>query len=80
MSYSVCFASCNLVLPTPIIVRKGFYLVPYGESSSIFEQGCAVSALQLRALNRDASGKVTRYDFGMKLFCNARTPGAERAV
>jgi hypothetical protein len=65
----------------PQDVPKGFYLVPYGESSSsVDEQGWAVSAPQLRALNRDASGKVTRYQFGMKLLCDARTTGAERAV
>jgi hypothetical protein len=65
----------------PQDVPKGFYLVPYGESSStIDEQGWAVSDPELRALNRDASGKVTRCGFGMNLFCNARTAGAERAV
>ena len=62
-------------------VPKGFYLVPHGESSStIDEAGWAVSDPELRPLNRDASGKVTRYGFGMKLLCNARTGGAERAV
>jgi hypothetical protein len=65
----------------PQDVPKGFYLVPYGESSStIYEQGWAVSDPVLRALSRDASGKVTRYGFGMKLLCSARTAGAERAV
>lgn len=65
----------------PQDVPKGFYLVPGGESSStIDEQGWAVSDPELRALNRDASGKVTRYAFGMKLLCNARAAGAERAV
>ena len=65
----------------PQDVPKGFYLVPYGESSStIDEQGWAVSDPELKALARDASGKVTRYGFGMKLLCNARVGGAERAV
>jgi hypothetical protein len=65
----------------PQDVPKGFYLVPYGDSSStIDEAGWAVSDPKLRALSRDASGKVTRYGFGMRLLCSARAAGAERAV
>jgi hypothetical protein len=63
----------------PQDVPKGIHLVPYGKSLSIYEQGWAVSDPELKALNRDASGKVTRYEFGMKLFCNAHT-GGHRAV
>jgi hypothetical protein len=64
----------------PKDVPKGLHLVPYGTSQSIYEQGWAVSDPELRALNRDASGNVTRYEFGMKLVCNARTTGGQRAV
>lgn len=63
----------------PQDVPKGLYLIPYGKSESIYEQGWAVSDPELKAINRDASGKITRYEFGMKLFCNARK-GAHHAV
>jgi hypothetical protein len=57
--------------------QRAFISFPYGEnSSSVHGQGWAVSAPQLRALHRHARGKVTRYEFGMKLLCDARTTGA----
>ena len=51
-------------------VPKGLLIIPHGKSDKLNEQGWAVSDPELKALGRDSSGKVTQYEFGMKLFCN----------
>jgi hypothetical protein len=51
-------------------VPKGLLIIPHGKSDTLNQQGWAVSDPELKALERDATGKVTRYEFGMKLFCN----------
>jgi len=57
-------------------VPKGILIIPYGTSDEIYEQGWAVSDPELKVIQRDASGKVTRYEFGMKLFCHVGSTGA----
>jgi hypothetical protein len=64
----------------PQDVPKGLHLIPFGRDEPLYEQGWAVSGPELKALARDASGKVTRYEFGMKLFCSARVLGGQRAA
>jgi hypothetical protein len=64
----------------PQDVPKGLLLIPYGKNDPMFEPGWAVSDPELKALSRDASGKVTRYQFGMKLFCSVRAPANQRAA
>jgi hypothetical protein len=64
----------------PQDVPKGLHLIPFGRDEPIYEQGWAVSDPELKALARDASGKVTRYEFGMKLRCSARVPSGPRAA
>ena len=59
-------------------VPKGLLIIPHGESDPFFDQGWAVSDPELKAVQKDEKGKVTRYEFGMKLFCHVRdTAGAE---
>jgi hypothetical protein len=53
-------------------VPRGLLIITYGKSDPLYEQGWAVSDPELKALARDASGKVTQYEFGMKLFCTVR--------
>jgi hypothetical protein len=55
----------------PQDVPKGILIIPYGKSDNVSHQGWAVSDPQLNALNKDATGRVTQYQFGMRLFCNA---------
>lgn len=55
-------------------VPKGILIIPHGESDQFYNQGWAVSDPELKALQKDESGKVTSYEFGMKLFCHA--PGS----
>src|SRR5215472_943966 len=57
-------------------VPKGILIIPYGESDQVYAQGWAVSAPSLKAIARDRNGKVTRYEFGMKLYCNVGSTGA----
>lgn len=55
----------------PQDVPKGILIIPHGSSDKVNDQGWAVSDPELKAVEKDASGKVTRYQFGMRLFCNA---------
>jgi hypothetical protein len=57
-------------------VPKGILIIPYGESDQVYGQGWAVSEPGLKAIARDGNGKVTRYEFGMKLYCNVGATGA----
>jgi hypothetical protein len=52
-------------------VPKGILIIPSGVSDNVSHQGWAVSDPELKALDKDASGRVTQYQFGMRLFCNA---------
>ena len=57
-------------------IPKGVLIIPYGTSDQVYEQGWAVSEPELKALHRDESGKVTQYEFGMRLFCQVGDRGA----
>jgi hypothetical protein len=57
-------------------IPKGVLIITYGKSDEIYEQGWAVSDPELRAIEQDKNGKVTRYEFGMKLFCKVGPSGA----
>ena len=51
-------------------------IITYGKSDQVYEQGWSVSDPELKAIERDASGTITQYEFGMKLFCKVGTTGA----
>ena len=55
----------------PQDVPKGILIIPSGMSDNESHQGWAVSDPELKALDKDASGRITQYQFGMRLFCNA---------
>jgi len=57
-------------------IPKGILIIPYGTSDDVYKQGWAVSEPELKAMDRDSNGKVTRYQFGMKLFCSVSNSGA----
>lgn len=56
-------------------IPKGFFITPYGESDVAFKQGWAVSNPTLQ-LVKDASGKWSRYRFGMRLICKVGNKGS----
>jgi hypothetical protein len=60
----------------PQDVPKGILIVAYGKNDKIYEPGWAVSDPELKTVERDANGKVTRYEFGLKLYCNVGSHGA----
>ena len=51
-------------------VPKGILIIPHGKSDELYNQGWAVSDPELKVLQKDESGKVTRYEFGMRLSCH----------
>jgi hypothetical protein len=57
-------------------IPKGLLVIPYGKSDAVYEQGWAVSDPELKGIQRDADGKINRYQFGMKLFCTVGNTGA----
>jgi hypothetical protein len=60
----------------PQDIPKGVLIIPHGESDDMYRQGWAVSDPELKGIERDANGKITQYEFGMKLFCKVRPTGA----
>ena len=44
-------------------------VLPTRTSHKVYEPGWAVSNAELKGIERDNGGKVTRYEFGVKLFC-----------
>jgi hypothetical protein len=52
----------------PQDIPKGIFISPQGESDEVFHQGWAVSNPKLQTIS-DASGKLLRYRFGMRLVC-----------
>ena len=59
----------------PQDVPKGMLINPYGKSDTVYQQGWAVSDPQLQDI-KDASGKVVRQKFGMRLACTVGHTGA----
>jgi hypothetical protein len=56
-------------------IPKGIHIVPYGTTG---DRGWAVSHPDLRVAERQADGRITRYAFGMQLYCMpARLPTHE---
>jgi hypothetical protein len=57
-------------------IPKGVLIIPHGKSDDIYHQGWAVSDPELKGIERDANGRITQYEFGMKLFCRVGSTGA----
>lgn len=57
-------------------VPKGVLVIPSGKEDKVYEPGWAVSGPELRAIQQDNTGKTTRYEFGIKLFCSVGGHGA----
>jgi len=57
-------------------IPKGVLVITSGKEDNIYEPGWAVNNPELKAIEHDASGKVTRYEFGMRLFCKVGISGA----
>jgi hypothetical protein len=50
----------------PQDIPAGIHIIPYGRAS---DGGWAVSQPELRVVERQANGRITRYAFGMQLYC-----------
>jgi hypothetical protein len=57
-------------------IPKGVLIIPSGKSDEVYQPGWAVSDPELKGIRRDANGKITLYEFGMKLFCKVGNTGA----
>jgi hypothetical protein len=57
-------------------IPKGVLIITSGKEDDVYKPGWAVSDPELKAIERDDSGKVTRYEFGLKLFCAVGSGGA----
>jgi hypothetical protein len=57
-------------------IPKGVLIITSGKEDQIYEPGWAVSDPELRGIERDNTGKITRYEFGLKLFCTVGSHGA----
>src|SRR5690348_7201610 len=60
----------------PEDIPKGVLVIPSDKEDKIYDPGWAVSNPQLKAIERDESGKVTRYQVGMRLCCSVGSDGA----
>jgi hypothetical protein len=60
----------------PQDIPKGVLVVAYGKEDPVYEPGWAVSDPELKGIERDDTGKITRYEFGMRLFCSVGGGGA----
>ena len=60
----------------PEDVPKGILVITSGKEDKLYEPGWAVSDPELKGIERDNTGKVTRYELGMKLFCKVGSNGA----
>ena len=60
----------------PEDVPRGILVITSGKEDKVYEPGWAVSDPELKGIERDNSGKVTHYEFGMKLFCRVGSSGA----
>ena len=58
-------------------IPKGILIIAFGTSDKVFEQGWAVSDPELKVIERDAGGKATRYEFGMRLICKVSERAAQ---
>jgi len=60
----------------PEDLPKGILVIASGKEDKVYEPGWAVSDPELKGIERDNTGKITRYEFGMKLFCKVGSHGA----
>lgn len=60
----------------PQDIPKGVLVITSGKEDKVYEPGWAVSDPELKGIEQDNTGKVTRYEFGMKLFCTVASHGA----
>jgi hypothetical protein len=59
-------------------IPKGIYIVPYG--SNDHEKGWAVHSPELKGVEWDDNATITRYVFGMTLYCTTGSGEADRFV
>jgi hypothetical protein len=61
----------------PEDIPKGVLIIPSGKEEKTYgEPGWAVSDPKLKSIAQDDTGKITRYEFSMRLFCSAEARGA----
>lgn len=62
----------------PQAIPKGIHIVPFG--SDDHEKGWAVDDPELKGVAWDDDGRITRYGFGMQLYCTTGSGEADRFV
>jgi hypothetical protein len=62
----------------PQAIPKGIHIVPFG--SDDHEKGWAVDDPELKGIAWDDDGRITRYGFGMQLYCTTGSGEADRIV
>jgi hypothetical protein len=63
---------------SPQAIPKGIHIVPFG--SDDHEKGWAVDDPELKGIAWDDDGRITRYGFGMQLYCTTGSGEADRIV
>jgi hypothetical protein len=56
-------------------IPKGILVITRGKEDEVYEPGWAVSEPELKVIEKDSNGKVTQYEFAMKLFCSVSSHG-----
>ncbi|HZI55814.1 MAG TPA: hypothetical protein VFF39_03510 [Verrucomicrobiae bacterium] len=56
-------------------IPKGILVITHGREDEVYQPGWAVSEPELKAIEKDSHGKITRYEFSMKLFCSVSSHG-----
>jgi len=62
----------------PQAIPKGIHIVPFG--SDDHQKGWAVADPELKGTAWDDDGRITRYGFGMQLYCTTGIGEADRVV
>jgi hypothetical protein len=57
-------------------IPQGILVITHGKEDKVYEPGWAVSEPELKVIEKDSNGKVTRYEFAMKLFCSVSSRGS----
>lgn len=60
----------------PEDIPKGVLIIPSGKEDKVYQPGWAVSDPKLEIVAQDDTGKITRYQFGMRLLCKVYGQGA----
>jgi hypothetical protein len=66
-------ASSNL---RPEDIPKGILIITTGKEDKVYLPGWAVSDPKLKGIAQDDTGKITLYEFSMRLSCNVQGNGA----